>query len=244
MIEIDFTKSAQDNADEYYKKSKKLLAKKAGAEKAVVELKRRLEKAEKGNVPLEDNRKIVKISEKEWFEKFNWFYTSDGLLVIAGRDAHQNEMLNSKHFDDNDLFFHANIFGAPVTILKNGAGSGIEIRQEVRFDALFEADKKRRVFCIKGYPDNFRSVELNGRRSSELLAFFNSNIERYTDEGLVRVFSLDDDINDSALDYMEVPGSSTSSKVSPQFTFKRRIIEEIKNSLRLDVVAQELGNVN
>ena len=28
-----------------------------------------------------------------WFEKFNWFVTSEGYLVVSGRDAPQDEML-------------------------------------------------------------------------------------------------------------------------------------------------------
>jgi predicted ribosome quality control (RQC) complex YloA/Tae2 family protein len=41
-IEIDFTKSAQDNANDYFKRSKKLLLKKEGAQKAVKELEEKL----------------------------------------------------------------------------------------------------------------------------------------------------------------------------------------------------------
>jgi predicted ribosome quality control (RQC) complex YloA/Tae2 family protein len=128
-IKIDFTRSAQDNADDYYKKSKKLVLKKQGAEKAVMVLKDRLAKVEKANLELK-KKMPVKIVEKEWYEKFHWFFTSNNLLVIAGKDAHQNEMLNSKHFEENDLFLHANIFGAPVTIIKGGASSDMIIRQE------------------------------------------------------------------------------------------------------------------
>ncbi len=151
QIEIDFTKSAQDNADDYYKKAKKLVVKKEGAEKAVKELKTRLAKAEKDNV-VKEKLGPLKIMPKEWYEKFNWFFTSNNLLVIAGRDAHQNEILNSKHFDDNDLFFHANIFGAPVTILKDGIGADIETRQEVaQFAASHSSAWKEGLHAVDVY---------------------------------------------------------------------------------------------
>jgi predicted ribosome quality control (RQC) complex YloA/Tae2 family protein len=150
-IKIDFTKSAQDNADDYYKKSKKLVLKKQGAEKAVNALKDRLDKAEKANLELK-KKKPVKIVEKEWYEKFHWFFTSDSMMVIAGKDAHQNETLNSKYFEENDLFFHANIFGAPVTILKGGASSGIEIRQEVaQFSASYSSAWKEGLSAVDVY---------------------------------------------------------------------------------------------
>jgi predicted ribosome quality control (RQC) complex YloA/Tae2 family protein len=151
-IEVDFTKSAQQNADEYYKKSKKLILKKEGAEKAVAELKQRLEKAEKESAGAAKARRIIKVAKKEWYEKFHWFFTSNEMLVIAGRDAHQNEMLNSKHFEDNDLFFHANIFGAPVTILKNGIHANLETKQEVaQFAASYSSAWKQGLHTIDIY---------------------------------------------------------------------------------------------
>ncbi len=129
-MEIDFTKSAQENANEYYKKSKKLHQKKEGATKAVKELEEKLSKARAGAKKPQE-RKMIKAVKKEWYEKFHWFYTSNNMLAIGGRDAHQNELINSKHFDDRDLFLHADIFGAPVFILKDGAISERGIREEV-----------------------------------------------------------------------------------------------------------------
>ena len=150
-IEIDFTKSAQDNADDYYKKSKKLVAKKEGAEKAVKELKERLSKAQKENV-VKEKKGPMKIAPKEWYEKFHWFFTSNDMLVIAGKDAHQNELLNSKYFEEKDLFFHANIFGAPVTILKEGASAGVEARQEVaQFAASYSSAWKEGLHAVDVY---------------------------------------------------------------------------------------------
>ncbi len=151
-IEVDFTKTAQENADEYYQRAKKLVQKKEGAEKAVKELKQRLEKAKKKDAATESIKKVIKIQKKEWYEKFHWFFTSNGMLVIAGKDAHQNELLNSKHFEDKDLFFHANIFGAPVTILKGGLDSGIETRQEVaQFAASYSSAWKENLHTVDVY---------------------------------------------------------------------------------------------
>jgi len=129
-IEIDFTKSAQDNANEYYKRSKKLAQKREGAEKAVKELEEKLEKIRKDKKAA-PARRIIKTVKKEWYEKFHWFFTSNGMLAIGGRDAHQNELINSRHFEDNDLFFHADIFGAPVFVLKDGSVADRSIREEV-----------------------------------------------------------------------------------------------------------------
>ena len=128
-IEIDFTKSAQENANDYYTRSKKLALKKEGAKKAIKELEERLSKVEASTV--REEHRVVKGEKKEWYERFRWFHTSNGMLAIGGGDAHQNELLNSKHFGDSDLFFHADIFGAPVVILKDGASATKETREEV-----------------------------------------------------------------------------------------------------------------
>ena len=134
-VTIEFTKSAQENAQSYFERSKKAKAKAQGARKSAEDLRSKLEKVEAQS----QERKAMKAVEKrEWFEKFNWFFTSAGELAIGGRSAEQNDELNSKHFDGNDLFFHADIFGASVAILKDGLDSGEQSREETaQFAASF-----------------------------------------------------------------------------------------------------------
>ncbi len=136
-LEIDFTKSAQMNADDFFERSKRAKKKAEGAQKAVMEL----EEALKGLGEETLTRKEVRIVEKrEWYEKFNWFYASDGGLVIGGRSADQNEELYSRHFDGADLFFHSDIFGASVVLLKDGISKGADIREEAaQFAASFSS---------------------------------------------------------------------------------------------------------
>ncbi len=150
-VRIDFTKSAQDNADELYKKAKKLLAKKAGAVDAIKELQKRLEAAgAKGGV--RQAPKILKVTKAEWYEKFHWFFTSSGMLAIGGRDAQQNEMLNSKYFGESDLFFHADIFGAPVVVLKDGAAADSGTKEEAaQFAACYSSAWKQMLGAVDVY---------------------------------------------------------------------------------------------
>jgi predicted ribosome quality control (RQC) complex YloA/Tae2 family protein len=129
-IRLDFRKSAQGNAAAYYSLSKEYAKKEEGARKAIVETEKEIEKAKaEGKLAAakaaEDAVPKMK-RKKEWFEKYRWFYTSGGKLVVAGRDAKQNDMLVAKVMADSDLFFHADIQGAPATILvggKNTAGA-------------------------------------------------------------------------------------------------------------------------
>lgn len=54
-----------------------------------------------------------------WFEKFDWFVSSENYLVLAGRNAQQNEMLFRRYMKKNDLYVHAEINGAATVIIKN-----------------------------------------------------------------------------------------------------------------------------
>ncbi|GFE55466.1 MJ1625 yease Yp1009cp-like domain, putative [Babesia ovis] len=66
---------------------------------------------------------LVKVRKRMWFEKFHWFITSDGYLVLGGRDSTQNELLVKRYLTKGDLYFHADIHGASSCILKNPQGT-------------------------------------------------------------------------------------------------------------------------
>jgi predicted ribosome quality control (RQC) complex YloA/Tae2 family protein len=53
-----------------------------------------------------------------WFEKFAWFITSDNYLVVAGRDAQQNEQLVKRYLRPGDAYLHAEVHGAATCILR------------------------------------------------------------------------------------------------------------------------------
>lgn len=136
-ISIDFTKSAQENAQSYFGMAKKARKKAEGAEKSAKALKDEL--AKKENVK-PGRKELRRVKEHEWYEKFNWFFTSNKMLAIGGRSAQQNELVNSKYFSDNDLFFHADVFGASLTVLKEGLGASRGIREEVaQFAACYSS---------------------------------------------------------------------------------------------------------
>ncbi|ROT35367.1 hypothetical protein SODALDRAFT_346319 [Sodiomyces alkalinus F11] len=59
------------------------------------------------------------IRRQMWFEKFIWFISSDGYLVLGGKDAHQNEMLYKRYLRKGDVYCHADLHGATSVIVKN-----------------------------------------------------------------------------------------------------------------------------
>lgn len=136
-LKLDWRKSAQENAASYYSLAKELAAKEHGADAAIEETKQQLKAAESEKLAAESSRSPPKMKRrKEWFEKYRWFFTSGGKLVVAGRDAKQNDMLFAKTMAETDLFFHADIQGAPATILVGGKGAS---RQEKLETAQFAA---------------------------------------------------------------------------------------------------------
>lgn len=139
-IKLDITKSVHENAAAYYEEAKEAREKAKGAEKAIGETKKEIERAKKEEISAEkkraDETKIAR--KKEWHEKFHYFFTSEGKLVVGGRSAQQNDLLYAKYFEDEDLFFHADIQGGSACILKGGinAGEG-EMTQVAQFAACF-----------------------------------------------------------------------------------------------------------
>jgi predicted ribosome quality control (RQC) complex YloA/Tae2 family protein len=90
---------------------------------SIEKLKRKTEKKlekEMGQVKVaEESITYSEIRKKNWYERYRWFYTSDGILAIGGRDSSSNTAIIRKHIEKNDKVFHADIHGSPFFILKN-----------------------------------------------------------------------------------------------------------------------------
>ncbi|MCJ7794001.1 NFACT family protein [Candidatus Bathyarchaeota archaeon] len=128
---ITLRHSLFDNASEYYERGKKAKQKSAGALAALDDSKKRLAKIDrelreaeelKSLKPAEiiealSKRKLERES-KEWYEKFRWFTSSEGFLVVAGKDTVSNEVLIKKYTTQEDAVFHAEISGAPFVVVK------------------------------------------------------------------------------------------------------------------------------
>jgi predicted ribosome quality control (RQC) complex YloA/Tae2 family protein len=75
--------------------------------------------------------RALKREARQWYEKFRWFFTSEGKLAIGGRDAQSNSILIRRHLDSNDAVYHADLFGSPFFLLKGGADQTEEEVREV-----------------------------------------------------------------------------------------------------------------
>lgn len=129
-IPLDPKLSVSKNASIFFDKAKEYAKKAEKAKETLDELKKKLANL---TAELLQKRKSVKLTliKRFWYEKYRWSITSNGFLVVSGKDADQNESLVRKILKDSDIFMHADIQGAAATIIKNP----INIQEQDLFDA-------------------------------------------------------------------------------------------------------------
>ena len=135
-LTLCWKETLNQNAQRYYTEIKRLKKKKAGAERALQMSIKEIEELKKRMATKEEE--TVERKEKErrhfWFEKYRWFLSSDGNLVVAGRDAKTNEMVVKKHLREGDRYVHADYHGAASVVVKKK-----EDEEEIKESTLEEA---------------------------------------------------------------------------------------------------------
>ncbi len=109
-IELNLKKTIEENAADYFEKSKLEKRRIEGLKKAILAQKQKNENIK------EKKEKVER--KKKWFEKYRWFFSSDGFLIVGGKNAHQNEEIVKSQMKKEDIYFHAEVFGAPHCIIK------------------------------------------------------------------------------------------------------------------------------
>lgn len=132
-IKINTNTSLQSIASVLFNEAKK----QSKAINSIQEIKektiKKLEKLKTKTQLENDSINVSEIRKKSWYERYRWFFTSDGYLTIGGRDAASNSAVVRKHLEKDDKIFHADIFGSPFFILKKAQNipdtSMIEVAQ-------------------------------------------------------------------------------------------------------------------
>jgi len=119
-VKLNFRKTVAENAEKAYDDNKKLRGKLHGANKAILKTKELLESARKKDEDEKNKeKKVVKKEKIHWFERYRWFISSNGNIVVGGRDSKTNDVIVKKYLKANDRYAHADIQGAPSIIIKN-----------------------------------------------------------------------------------------------------------------------------
>ncbi|QZA87836.1 NFACT family protein [Salinarchaeum sp. IM2453] len=156
---VDITTGVEHNADQHYQEAKRIEEKKEGAKKAIENTRKELEEVKqrkqqwKQNDQEKDTAEKAKKEDKDWlsdpsipvrkqdqwYERFRWYRTRDGFLVIGGRNADQNEELVKKYLEPGDRFLHTQVRGGPVTIIKaadpSESGKNVTIPEQAEQEA-------------------------------------------------------------------------------------------------------------
>lgn len=130
-IKLEPGENLEAIASKYYDKAKESEQKIESAKEALEETEKQLEELEKQEIEVDESMEDkTQKRDKNWFEKYRWFYSSEGFLVLVGRDAQTNEMLVKKHMEQDDLYFHADFEGGPSVAVKNGQEAGEQTLKE------------------------------------------------------------------------------------------------------------------
>ncbi len=115
-LRLDLSKSLWENLGDYHERAKKLKRKIAKLDELIANPPKQAVRKDHGaRTP-----QIFRKRKRDWYEKFRWCFTPSGLLAIGGRDAKTNEILVRNYLSEKDLYFHADVVGAPSVVLKDG----------------------------------------------------------------------------------------------------------------------------
>lgn len=121
-INLDYTTNIWNNIKNFHTNKKDFKSKinktEISGQKALDRLKAEENKNKKKEKKLEPQFELAEVKEF-WFQKFKWFISSEGYLVLLGKDMHQNEILVKKHLEKNDIYLHSDVHGSGSCIIKN-----------------------------------------------------------------------------------------------------------------------------
>ncbi|KAF1840254.1 uncharacterized protein K460DRAFT_296178 [Cucurbitaria berberidis CBS 394.84] len=121
-IDIDLGLSAWANSTEYFDEKKTAANKEERTLQASTKaLKSHEKKVTEGlKKGLKQEKDVLRpVRKQQWFEKYIYFVSSDGHLVLGGKDAQQNEIIYRRYLRKGDVYVHADLKGAAPMIIKN-----------------------------------------------------------------------------------------------------------------------------
>ncbi len=130
-ITLEVGKNVHQNAQRYFEEARIQKNKASGAKIALknTEISKIKEERKVAKNTAAGKLKTSKRSKKFWFEKYRWAVLSNGSLFIGGNDAKGNDMIVKKHLNSTDLYFHADLHGAPSCSLK--LNDGLEVVKSI-----------------------------------------------------------------------------------------------------------------
>ncbi|MCI4317231.1 MAG: NFACT family protein, partial [Thermoplasmata archaeon] len=113
-------RTPRESAQRLYEESKRVQGKLSVARQALAETEAKLNATPPPASPSSAAAEATaaRKGKPHWFEKHRWFVSSEGVIVIGGRDAASNDLIVRRYLNDRDLYVHADIHGAASVIVK------------------------------------------------------------------------------------------------------------------------------
>ena len=121
-VDVDLALSPWSNARQYYDQKKTAAVKEQKTLQSSAMALKNTERKVNADLKkgLKQEKEVLRpVRKQSWFEKFYYFISSDGYLVLGGRDAQQNELLYRRHLKKGDVYVHADLPGAASIVVKN-----------------------------------------------------------------------------------------------------------------------------
>ncbi|MFW9855814.1 MAG: ribosome rescue protein RqcH [Candidatus Thorarchaeota archaeon] len=240
QIEVNFRKSVSEIANEYYERAKKAGKKIAPAQDAIGTTEQKIAVLTEGlevQTQTETVASRLKRRKRKWYEKYHWTRTKNGFLVIAGKDVSTNDEIAKRRMGKTDLFFHAELQGAPYTVLLMNSSENelleADIKAAARLAAAFSSGWKAGYGAVDVYYVSSENVGFTApsgeylpkggimvRGSRKYVRGVQMNLAigiEILEENAAVVYGTEEDIRE--LSYILViikPGSTSKGKIAKQ----------------------------
>jgi predicted ribosome quality control (RQC) complex YloA/Tae2 family protein len=153
---LNLRKTIQENASSFYAKSKKAEKRLRGIISSIRKTEEKIKALQTKStreITTAEKAKLLKTVKRQWYEKFRWFHSSEGFLIIGGRDATTNELLIKRYMEPADIVFHADIIGAPFVLIKTEGKTPTEqtLREAAQLAAAYSRAWKQKLPVLDVY---------------------------------------------------------------------------------------------
>lgn len=123
-VEVDVWETAEANARRYFEAGKAARARAERTQEAAGKVLKRAERAAEAamakQITAASAARQIKLPRSiPWYERFLWFITTEGVVVVAGRNAQDNESLVKRYLRPQDAYIHADAHGAATVVVRN-----------------------------------------------------------------------------------------------------------------------------
>lgn len=165
-IKINLDAPLQSTASTLYTEAKRQSAAIKSIEKIMEKTRKKIERATDETQKQQESVTYAQVRKKNWFERYRWFFTTDGSLAIGGRDAPSNSAVVRRHMKDNDFVFHAEIYGSPFFILKEEKPTNLSLEEVAEATICFSRVWREGMYGVGAYwvhPDQVKKSAPSGQ---------------------------------------------------------------------------------